>query len=289
MGEKPYPLVALAVRLKTTVPHWRDHLAGSLLLCKPDTLLKWHRELVRRKWTVKRPNPGGRPRIDPEPEGWIVRLAGENSRWGFDRIHGELLKLGFTLDPKTVKNVMKRHRLQPAPQRGANSWRTFLGHYKHQMLAYDFFTVETLWLHTVYVLFFIDLNTRRVYLAGCTEEPNSAWITQQARQLTWQLEDERAGLPPLRFLIHDRDTKFSRSFEAVFAVAWIEPVLTALPFATGQRHCRTVDSLRTTGMLGPDHRSPSTASAQRAGGVYRLLQSAAPPSGHSAAYPDCDT
>jgi putative transposase len=97
--------------------------------------------LVRRKWTVKRPNPGGRPRIDPELEGWIVRLAGENPRWGFDRIHGELLKLGFTLDPKTVKNVMKRHHLPPAPERDPtrSNWRTFLSHYRTQMLACDFF------------------------------------------------------------------------------------------------------------------------------------------------------
>jgi putative transposase len=155
------PLVALAMRMKTRVAHWRDRLAASRLLFKPDTLLKWHRDLVHRKWTFKPPDSGGRPPIDPEVEHWIVRLARENPRWGYDRIQGELLKLGFTLDPKTVKNVMRRHHLPPAPQRGASSWRTFLGHYKHQMLACDFFTVETLWLKTIYVLFFIELCDTR--------------------------------------------------------------------------------------------------------------------------------
>jgi len=220
------PLVALVVRLKAQATTWRDRLAVSVVLFKPDTLLKWHRDLVRRKWTFKRRNPGGRPAIEAELEGWIVRLAHENPRWGFDRIHGELLKLGFQLDPKTVKNVMRRHHLLPAPQRGASSWCTFLGHYKHQMLACDFFTVETLRLHTVYVQFFIELGTRRVYLAGGTEHPDSAWIAQQARQLTWQLADARAGLEPLRFLIHDHDPKFTPSFDAVFAAEGMEIVLT---------------------------------------------------------------
>jgi transposase InsO family protein len=145
--------------------------------------------------------------------------------WG-DRIHGELLKLSFALDPKTVKNIMRRHHLPPAPVRGTSSWRTFLSHYKQQMLACDFFTVETLWLKALYVLFFIELNTRRVYLAGCTDHPNSAWVTQQARQLTWQLAEMRTEREPLRYLIHDHDTKFTRSFDAVFEVEGMEIILT---------------------------------------------------------------
>ncbi len=108
----------------------------------------------------------------------------------------------------------------------------------------NIFTVETFWLHTVYVLFFIDLNTRQVYLAGCTEQPNSDWLTQQARQLTWQLADERAGLLPLRFLIHDRDAKFSHAFEAVFAAAGMETLLTPCHSpqanAIGERCIRSV-------------------------------------------------
>ncbi len=169
------PLVALVMRLASSAPTWRIRFAPSLLF-KPDTLLKWHRDLVRRKWTFRQRDRGGRPAIDPGLEAWIVRLARENPRWGFDHIHDELLKLGFQLDPKTVKNVMRRHHLPPAPLRGMSSWRTFLRHYKHQMLACDCFTVETLWLNTIDVLFFIELSTRRVYLAGCTDHPDSAWV-----------------------------------------------------------------------------------------------------------------
>jgi putative transposase len=132
------PLVVLVMRLKTRSTDWRDRFATSLLLFKPHTPLKWHRELVRRKLTFKQRKLGGRPSIEPELDAWILRLARENPRWGIRRIHGELLKLGFHLDPKTVKNVMRRHHFPPAPQRSAGSWRTFLNHYKHQMLACDF-------------------------------------------------------------------------------------------------------------------------------------------------------
>ena len=124
------PLVALMQRLRMGTTHWRERLSVSMLLFKPDTVLKWHRQLVRQKWTFKRPSNGGRPRIDAEIEGWIVRLVGENPRWGSEPIHGELVNLGFVLDPKTVRNVMKRHHLPPAPQRSTSSWRIFLNHYK---------------------------------------------------------------------------------------------------------------------------------------------------------------
>lgn len=118
------PLVVLTTRLRVDTTQWRDRLSVTMLLFKPDTVLKWHRQLVRRKWTFRQPSKGGRPRIDPEIENWIVRLVNENPRWGSERIHGELVKLGFVLDPKTVRNVMKRHALPPSPKRGASSWRT---------------------------------------------------------------------------------------------------------------------------------------------------------------------
>jgi transposase InsO family protein len=121
--------------------------------------------------------------------------------------------------------VLKRHHILPAPERDRphSSWRTFLNHYRTQMLACDFFTIETVSLQTVYILFFIELSTRRVYLAGCTIRPDSAWVTQQARQVLWQFQDRNQRR---RFLIHDRDTKFPRSFETVFAAEGIETVLT---------------------------------------------------------------
>ena len=106
---------------------------------------------------------------------------------GFDKIEGELLKLGYQVNATTIRNMLRRHQIAPAPHRGRSSWRTFLGHYKHQMLACDFFTVETVTLQTLYVLFFIEIGSRCVHLAACTTTPDNAWVTQQARQFTWTL------------------------------------------------------------------------------------------------------
>jgi hypothetical protein len=198
-------------------------LEACVVLVKPETVLKWHRELVRRKWTFQRPNVGGRPRLEPDLEALIVRLARENPRMGYDQIQGELLKLGYDLDRITVRNVMRRHHRPPAPRRGQSSWRTFLKHYRQKMLACDFFTLETIALQTLYGLFFIELGTRRVHLAGCTAIPDNAWVTQQARQLVWNLRHES---PPMCFLIHDHDTKFSAAFDHVFLAEDISIVLT---------------------------------------------------------------
>jgi putative transposase len=118
-------LVALVSKLKAKGYMLHERLRTCLLLVQPETLLKWHRDLVRRKWTFHHPNPGGRPRLDAELEALIVRLARENPRMGYDKIHGELLKLGYSVDPSTVRNVLRRHHLSPAPKRGRSSWQTF--------------------------------------------------------------------------------------------------------------------------------------------------------------------
>jgi len=141
-------LLALSNRLKRVNHNWRDRLRQCLLLVKPDTLLKWHRQLVRRKWTFQSPNLGGRPRLNAALEALIVRLVRENPRSGLTKIADELLKLGYAVDRTTIRNVMRRHHLPPAPERGRSSWRTFLNHYQTQMLACDFFTVETITLQT---------------------------------------------------------------------------------------------------------------------------------------------
>ena len=121
----------------------------------------------------------------------ILRLARENPRWGYSRIHGELAKLGHAVGRSTVRDILKRRHVPPAPERErrGSTWRQFLARHRHQIVACDFFTVETLFLKTIYVLFFIELGTRRVHLAGCTAHPTAAWVTQQARQLSWQIQD----------------------------------------------------------------------------------------------------
>ncbi len=221
-GEKCF-LAVLLVQLKQVTGRSRVQLS-KILIFTPQTILNWHHELVRRKWTFQHKSQVGRPPISQEVRQLIIRLAKENTDWGYDRIAGELLKLGYSLDPTTVKNVLKWAGIVPAPERRQGSnWRTFLQHYKQQMLACDFFTIETVSLKTLYVLFFIELGTRQVHLAGCTEHPNTIWVTQQARQLCWKLEDRAL---PMRFLIHDNDTTFTTSFDAVFQAQGIEVVHT---------------------------------------------------------------
>ncbi len=159
-----------------------------------------------------------------------------------------MLKLGYSVSRSTVRNVLKGRHIPPSSQRKrkGTTWRIFLGHYSGQMIACDFLTVETVWLQTLFVLFFIELGTRRVHLAGCTAQPTSAWVTQQARNLTWEMEDlgDRDRELPIRFLIHDRDAKFTSSFDTVFALEGIETVLTPYRYpkanAFAERWVRTV-------------------------------------------------
>jgi putative transposase len=188
-------------------------LRDVIFIVQPDTVLRWHRDLVRRKWAQKHSSSGGRPPIKSEIEQLILRFVREND-WGYGKIVGELRKLGHQVSDQTIANILKRHGIPPLPERKTSlSWQHLMTHYKDQLLACDFFTVETLFLQTLYVFFFIEIGTRRVHFAGCTPHPTQAWVTQQARQLTWILDEENINM---RFLIRDRDTKFSSSFDAVF-------------------------------------------------------------------------
>ena len=166
---------------------------------------------------------GGRPPVTPDIEALILRLAEENPAWGYLRIHGELVKLGYRSGCSTVRAVLRRHRVPPAPKRKrrASTWRSFPRHDRQELLATDCFTVDTLGLRTLYVLFFIHLGTRRIFLAGCTEHPTSAWVAQQARQMAWHLQD---GVLPVRFLLRDRDSKYCAAFDRVFAGEGIEVI-----------------------------------------------------------------
>ena len=173
------------------------------LLVTPQTLLRWHRELVRRKWTQP-PRAPGRPPLEQHVRQLVLRLARENPRWGYPRIAGELLKLGLRVSPSSVRRILLAAGLEPAPRRIGPIWRQFLRQQAASILACDFFTVETLSLHRYYVLFFIELERRRVHIAGCTTNPTGPWVTQQARNLSLT-----GLLDPTPFLIRDRDSKFS--------------------------------------------------------------------------------
>jgi putative transposase len=205
----------------------------------PTTLLRWHRRLVARRWTY--PHRVGRPPIGGELRELVLRLARENRRWGYQRIAGELRGIGFTVSASTVRNLLRQAGLGPVGERVALSWREFLRAQAKSMLAVDFFTVETVSLRRLYVLFYIELGTRRVHLGGCTHRPDSAWVTQQARQFAWTLT-ERA--PPVRFLVRDRDSKFTRDFDTVFCSEGVEiirtPIRSPTANAIAERFVRTV-------------------------------------------------
>jgi transposase InsO family protein len=189
---------------------------------RPDTLLGWHRRLVRRRWTYAGRRPG-RPAVSAEIRELVLRLARENPRWGYQRIVGELAGVGIRVSATTVGKIVRQAGVSPAGARAQLSWRDFLRAHADSMIACDFFTVETLWLGRLYVLFFLELGSRRVHFAGCTANPDGSWTAQQARQLAWSLS-ERAT--PARFLIHDRDSKFSRAFDEVFRSEGVEIIRT---------------------------------------------------------------
>ena len=195
-----------------------------VFLVTPETLLRWHRRLVARRWTYPHRRPG-RPPVDEEVRQLILRLARENSHWGYVRIVGELRKLGVTVSATLVRNVLARAGVPPAPERAASSWRSLLRQHADTILACDLFTVDTVWLRRLYVLFFVSIGTRRVEYVACTRKPDTAWMTQQARNLLMDLDD-RSRRP--RFLIHDRDKKFSRAFDGIFRGEGIEILRTPI-------------------------------------------------------------
>lgn len=208
------------------------------LAVTPQTLLRWHRDLVRRRWTYPTRGPG-RPSVEQRVRQLVLRLARENPRWGYPRIAGELGKLGITISPSTVRRILLTAGLEPAPRRIGLSWQQFLRQQAATILACDFFTVETLTLRRYYVLFFIELATRRVHLAGMTTNPTRAWAAQQARNLA--IADK---LGDVRYLIHDRDSKFSAAFDEVFRSEGITvihtPIRAPKANAYAERFVRTI-------------------------------------------------
>jgi transposase InsO family protein len=191
-----------------------------VFLVTPATLLRWHRELVARRWTYPAIGRGQRSLPAATVE-LVLQLARENPRWGYLRIVGEAGKLGVIVSATSVRSILRRHHLGPAPRRGGPSWVDFLRAQAAGTLATDFFTVETVGLTRLYVLFFLEVDRRRVHLAGITAHPDGAWVTQQARNLLMGLGERAEGF---RFLIRDRDAKFSGCFDSVFTGAGLSVV-----------------------------------------------------------------
>ncbi len=180
----------------------------SMFIVKPDTILRWHRRLVANHWTY--PHRPGRPSTAVEIRRTILRLARENPTWGYRRIHGELAQLGITIAASTVWAILKQAGIDPAPDRNSASWTTFLRSQAAGIVACDFFTVDTVLLRRYYVLFFIELDRRRVHLVGITTNPTGAWTAQAARNFTMRYD------PTIRFLVRDGAGQFLGAFDEVF-------------------------------------------------------------------------
>jgi putative transposase len=193
------------------------YLRELCLIISPRTLLRWHAALVRRRWAYPRRGPG-RPRTAPSVRALVLEVARDNPGWGYRRMDGELAGLGRKLAPSTVWKILKDAGIDPAPTRSGQSWRAFLEAQAKTILAVDFFHVDTVFLRRLYVLFAIEHGTRRVHLAGITTHPTGEWVTRQARNLLMNIEDHAGSF---KFLIRDRDTKFTAAFDAVFAAAGV--------------------------------------------------------------------
>jgi putative transposase len=211
------------------------------LFVTPATLMRWHHELIARRWTYPHRRPG-RPPTRAAVRALVVRLARENPGWGYRRIQGELVGLGIELAASTVWTILKEAGIEPAPKRLKQNWSEFLRAQAASILECDFLTVDTLFLKRFYVLFFIELATRRVHLAGITTNPDGRWVAQQARNLLMELGDK--GIRP-RFLVRDRDSKFTCDFDEVFRSEGIQVIKAPVQAPKARAHAeRWVGSVR---------------------------------------------
>lgn len=196
------------------------------LIVSPDTILRWHRDLIRRRHAkASRRKRSGRPPTRRSIQALVLRLARENFGWGYRRIHGELAALGITVAPSTVWEILKQHGIEPAPERDRQTWAAFLRSQAHAILACDFFTATALNGATVYVFAVIEHVNRRIRILSATAHPTAAWVTQVARNMVMDFQDAGATVT---HLIRDCDSKYTRAFDAVFEAEGIEIVTTGV-------------------------------------------------------------
>ena len=212
----------------------------------PATLLAWHRKLAAKKYDTSRQRAPGRPPTVRRIARLVVRLAKENPRWGYRRIHGKLTKLGVRAAPSTIWEILRAAGIDPAPRRSGPTWRRFLHAQAAGILAVDFLDGDTVLLKRLYVLVFIEHGTRRMHLGGVTASPSGDWTVQQARHLALVL-GERLG--DIRFLIRDRGSNFTASFDAVFQAAGARILRTAVRTPRMNAICeRLVGTLRVSSL-----------------------------------------
>jgi transposase InsO family protein len=229
-------------------PIGRTRLKAMATIATPETLMRWYYRLIAQKFDGSRHRRSlGRPRVAEEIEQLVVRMAEENPTWGYRRIQGALANLGHPIDAITVRNILCRHHLEPAPQRrqAGMNWGQFLKLHWEVLAATDFFTVEVAtWrgLVTYYVLVVMELATRRVQIAGITSHPTAAFMQQCARQLTDPFDGFLLGK---RYLLHDRDTKFTQAFDALLKASGVEPIVLPPRSPNLNAHCeRFVRSIK---------------------------------------------
>ena len=219
-----WPDRAWLALLAGTVP--AERLAAMRLIVTPGTIVRWHQDIVRRRWARRSRRGGcGRPATHRKVRSVVLRLARENESWGYRRIHGELAGLGVMVAPSTVWQILKNAGIDPAPRRDGPGWAEFLRSQAQGVLALDFFTADLLNGTKVYILAAIEHGTRRIRILGATGHPVQSWVVQQARSLLMDLDD--AGMS-VKFVLHDRDASFTAAFDAVFQAAGTRGVRSAV-------------------------------------------------------------